>query len=262
MSTERIPFIAGNWKMNLDHQQAIALVQKLAWTLNDANHDYSKTEVAVFPPFTDLRTVQTLIDAEKFQIGLGAQDLSQHDSGAYTGDISGAFLKKLDVKYVIIGHSERRMYHQEDDELIQAKVAAAFKHDLVPVICVGETLEQLEEFGQSAIPVAQLKKAITGHTQVGEFIVAYEPVWAIGTGQVATPEQAAEVAKALREAISEVLTAEIAEKVRILYGGSVKSANVAGFLKNPEVDGVLVGGASLQVEEFAGIARFLKHLTL
>ncbi len=262
MSTERVPFIAGNWKMNLDHQQAIALVQKLAWTLSDANHDYSKTEVAVFPPFTDLRTVQTLIDAEKFQIGLGAQDMSQHDSGAYTGDISGSFLKKLDVKYVILGHSERRMYHHEDDELIQAKVAAAFKHDLVPVICVGETLEQLEQFGQSAIPVAQLKKAITGHSQVGEFIIAYEPVWAIGTGQVATPEQAAEVAKALREAISEVLSEDIAQRVRILYGGSVKSSNVAGFLKNPEVDGVLVGGASLQVEEFAGISRFLKHLTL
>lgn len=262
MSTERIPLIAGNWKMNLDHQQAIALVQKLAWMLNDANHDYSKTEVAVFPPFTDLRTVQTLIDAEKFQIRLGAQDLSQHDSGAYTGDISGAFLRKLDVKYVIIGHSERRMYHKEDDELVHAKVAAAFKHDLVPVICVGETLEELEQFGQSAIPVAQLKKAITGHSQVGEFVVAYEPVWAIGTGQVATPEQAAEVAKALRECIAEVLSSEIAERVRILYGGSVKSSNVAGFLKNPEVDGVLVGGASLQVEEFAGISRFLKHLTL
>lgn len=262
MNTERIPFIAGNWKMNLDHQQAIALVQKLAWTLNDANHDYSKTEVAVFPPFTDLRTVQTLIDAEKFQIGLGAQDMSQHDSGAYTGDISGSFLKKLDVRYVILGHSERRMYHHEDDQLIHAKVGAAFKHDLVPVICVGETLEQLEQFGQSAIPVAQLKKAITGHGQVGEFIVAYEPVWAIGTGQVATPDQAVEVAKALREAISEVLSEEIADRVRILYGGSVKSSNVAGFLKNPEVDGVLVGGASLQVEEFAGISRFLKHLTL
>ena len=146
MSAERIPFIAGNWKMNLDHQQAIALVQKLAWTLADANHDYSKTEVAVFPPFTDLRTVQTLIDAEKFEIQLGAQDLSQHDSGAYTGEISGAFLKKLDVKYVIIGHSERRSYHNETDEVVHAKVAAAFKHDLVPVICVGETLDELEQY--------------------------------------------------------------------------------------------------------------------
>lgn len=262
MSTERIPFIAGNWKMNLDHQQAIALVQKLAWTLADANHDYSKTEVAVFPPFTDLRTVQTLIDAEKFEIQLGAQDLSQHDSGAYTGEISGTFLKKLDVKYVIIGHSERRSYHNETDEVVHAKVAAAFKNDLVPVICVGETLDELEQYGQSAVPVRQIKTALAEQSQVGEFIVAYEPVWAIGTGQVATPEQAAEVASAIREAIAQILTPEIAEMTRILYGGSVKAANVAGFLKSPEVDGVLVGGASLQVEEFSGIARFLKHLAL
>jgi len=262
MTTERVPFIAGNWKMNLDHQQAIALVQKLAWTLADANHDYSKTEVAVFPPFTDLRTVQTLLDAEKFQIKLGAQDLSKFDSGAYTGEISGAFLKKLDVRYVIIGHSERRSYHSESDETVNAKVAAAFRHDLVPVICVGETQEELDEHGPSAVPVAQLKASLAGHKQVGEFIVAYEPVWAIGTGLVATPEQAAEVAGKLRATISEVLSPEIAQMTRILYGGSVKSANVAGFLKSPEVDGVLVGGASLQVDEFSGIARFLKHLTL
>lgn len=262
MSQERIPFIAGNWKMNLDHQQAIALVQKLAWTLADANHDYSKTEVAVFPPFTDLRTVQTLIDAEKFEIKLGAQDLSEHDAGAYTGDISGTFLKKLDVRYVIVGHSERRSYHHETDDVVRAKVVSAFRNDLVPVICVGETLEELETHGQSAIPVAQLEKALEGHSQVGEFIIAYEPVWAIGTGQVATPEQAAEVAAKLRETVERLISPEVAAQTRILYGGSVKAANVAGFLKSPEVDGVLVGGASLQVEEFSGIARFLKHLTL
>lgn len=248
--------------MNLDHQQAIALVQKLAWTLADASHDYSKTEVAVFPPFTDLRTVQTLIDAERFEIKLGAQDLSQHDSGAYTGEISGAFLKKLDVKYVIVGHSERRSYHAESDEIVKAKVSAAFRHGLVPVICVGETLEELEEHGQSSIPLDQLEKALSGHQEVSEFIVAYEPVWAIGTGQVATPEQAAEVANKLRDKISTLIGPEVAAATRILYGGSVKAANVAGFLKSPEVDGVLVGGASLQVEEFSGIARFLKHLTL
>lgn len=262
MTQSRVPFIAGNWKMNLDHQQAIALVQKLAWTLNDAQHDYSKTEVAVFPPFTDLRTVQTLIDAEKFELKLGAQDLSQHDSGAYTGEVSGSFLKKLDVRYVIVGHSERRSYHAESDEIVQAKVAAAFRHDLVPVICVGETQEELEQHGASTIPLAQLEKALSGHKTVGEFIVAYEPVWAIGTGLVATPEQAAEVAGALRAKVEALFGPETAEKTRILYGGSVKSANVAGFLRSNEVDGVLVGGASIQVEEFAGIARFLKHLTL
>ena len=262
MSTERVPFIAGNWKMNLDHQQAIALVQKLSWTLADANHDYSKTEVAVFPPFTDLRSVQTLIDAEKFELKLGAQDLSKFDSGAYTGEISGAFLKKLDVKYVLIGHSERRSYHSESDETVQAKVAAAFKHGLIPVICVGETLEELEAEGASAVPVRQILAALAGHAELGEFIVAYEPVWAIGTGQIATPEQAANVALKIREALAEAHGAEIAAITRILYGGSVKAANVAGFLRSPEVDGVLVGGASLDVAEFSGIARFLKHLAV
>ncbi|MFZ4116881.1 MAG: triose-phosphate isomerase [Rhodoluna sp.] len=262
MTVERVPFIAGNWKMNLDHQQAIAFVQKLSWTLTDANHDYTKTEVAVFPPFTDLRTVQTLISAEKYSLSLGAQDLSQHDSGAYTGDISGAFLNKLGVQYVIIGHSERRNYHHEDDALVQAKVAAAFKHGLIPVICVGETLEELEAEGQSAVPVRQVLAALAGHAKVGEFIVAYEPVWAIGTGQVATPEQAATVAGTIREALDGLLGPEIAQSTRILYGGSVKAANVAGFLRSPEVDGVLVGGASLDVDEFSGISRFLKHLSL
>jgi len=262
MTVERVPFIAGNWKMNLDHQQAIAFVQKLSWTLTDANHDYTKTEVAVFPPFTDLRTVQTLISAEKYSLSLGAQDLSQHDSGAYTGDISGAFLNKLGVQYVIIGHSERRNYHHEDDALVQSKVAAAFKHGLIPVICVGETLEELEAEGQSAVPVRQILAALAGHAKVGEFIVAYEPVWAIGTGQVATPEQAATVAGTIREALDGLLGPEIAQSTRILYGGSVKAANVAGFLRSPEVDGVLVGGASLDVDEFSGISRFLKHLSL
>ncbi len=260
--SDRKPLIAGNWKMNLDHQQAIALVQKLAWTLKDVNHDYDKVEVAVFPPFTDLRSVQTLLDADKLQLVLGAQDLSKHESGAYTGEISGQFLKKLDVKYVLVGHSERRTLHNEDDEMIQAKVASAFKHDLVPVICVGETLEQLEEQGAAAVPIAQLQKALEGHKELGEFVVAYEPVWAIGTGKVATAEQAAEVAKKLRSAIAELASEEVAQETRILYGGSVKSANVAGFLASEEVDGVLVGGASLDVSEFSGICRFQKHVSL
>jgi triosephosphate isomerase len=248
--------------MNLDHQQAIALVQKLAWTLKDVNHDYDKVEVAVFPPFTDLRSVQTLLDADKLQLVLGAQDLSKHESGAFTGDISGQFLKKLDVKYVLVGHSERRTLHNEDDELVQAKVAAAFKSNLTPVICVGETLEQLEEQGAAAVPISQLQKALDGHKELGEFVVAYEPVWAIGTGKVATSEQAAEVAKKLRATISELASEEVAQATRILYGGSVKSANVAGFLASDEVDGVLVGGASLDVGEFTGICRFQKHVTL
>jgi triosephosphate isomerase len=260
--TNRLPLIAGNWKMNLDHQQAIALVQKLAWSLKDAGHNYGETEVVVFPPFTDIRSVQTLIDADKYELGLGAQDLSKFDSGAYTGEISGAFLSKLDVKYVLVGHSERRTYHNETDEVIQAKTAAAFRHGLVPVICVGETLEELENEGAAAVPIRQTLAALAGHDALGEFVIAYEPVWAIGTGKVATAEEAASVCGKIREAIAAEFGAELAEKTRILYGGSVKANNVAGFLRSPEVDGVLVGGASLDADEFSGISRFQKHLAL
>ena len=258
----RIPLIAGNWKMNLDHQQAIALVQKLSWTLRDAAHDYNGCEVVVFPPFTDIRSVQTLMDADKLELGLGAQDLSKFDSGAYTGEVSGAFLKKLEVKYVLIGHSERRSYHNEDDETVQAKTAAAFRHGIVPVICVGETLEELETQGPSAVPVRQTLAALAGHEKMGDFVIAYEPVWAIGTGKVATPEEAAAVCGKIREAIAAEHGPEIADATRILYGGSVKANNVAGFLRSPEVDGVLVGGASLDADEFSGIARFQKHIAL
>ena len=154
----RTPFIAGNWKMNLDHLQSIAFVQKLAWTLSDAKHDFGAVEVAVFPPFTDLRSVQTLVNADDLPVRFGAQDLSTHDEGAYTGEVSGAFLAALDCSYVIIGHSERRQYHGETDELIAEKVAAAHRHGLVPVICVGETSDDLEQHGPSAVPVAQLSR--------------------------------------------------------------------------------------------------------
>lgn len=259
--TSRIPFIAGNWKMNLDHQQGIALVQKLAWTLKDANFDYSKAEVAVFPGFTSLRSIQTLIDADKFELKLGAQDISSHEAGAFTGEVSGVALKKLDVEYALIGHSERRQYHNESDQVVQAKTAAAFRVGIVPVICVGETLEELEAEGPAAVPIRQTLAALAGHDSLGDFIIAYEPVWAIGTGQVATAEQAASVCGKIREAIRSQ-HGDFADKVRILYGGSVKAANVAGFLRSPEVDGVLVGGASLDADEFAGIARFQSHLAL
>lgn len=253
--------IAGNWKMNLNHLEAIALVQKLAWTLNDTEHNYSDVEVAVFPPFTDLRSVQTLIDAEKFEISLGAQDISAHDAGAFTGEISGMMLNKLDVKYVLIGHSERRSYHAESDELVNSKVAAAWKNGLTPIICVGETLEELEAEGQSAVPVRQTLAALGGHEKLGDFVIAYEPVWAIGTGKVASPEEATAVSKAIRTAIVNRFGAEHSD-TKVLYGGSVKANNVAGFLGSPEVNGVLVGGASLDAEEFAGIARFQKHIVL
>lgn len=260
MVVTRTPLIAGNWKMNLDHLQAIAFTQKLAWALKDAKHDYDDVEVAIFPPYTDLRSVQTLVDADKLSLSYGAQDVSAHDSGAYTGEISGAFLSALGCKYVILGHSERRTLHAESDEVVGSKVKAALKHGLIPVLCVGETSEDLEKFGASAVPVAQLKAALDGVEGTPDLVVAYEPVWAIGSGQAATPEQAQTVAHALRAALEELLGEEVAAATRILYGGSVKSDNIAGFMREPDVDGALIGGASLKVDEFSAIARFRQHV--
>lgn len=260
MAVKRTPLIAGNWKMNLDHLQAIAFVQKLAWSLADSKHDPADAEVAVFPPFTDLRSVQTLVAADSLPIAYGGQDVSAHDSGAYTGEISGAFLAKLDAAYVIIGHSERRTYHHETDQVVNAKVLAAQKHGLVPVLCVGETAEDLEAHGASAVPVAQLRAALEGVDAAKEIVVAYEPVWAIGSGQAATPAQAEQVAAALRAVLVELLGEEAAQRTRILYGGSVKAANIAAFMREPNVDGALVGGASLDIDEFSSIVRFKKHV--
>jgi triosephosphate isomerase len=260
MVTTRTPLIAGNWKMNLDHLQAIAFVQKLAWSLKDAKHDYDSVEAAVFPPFTDLRSVQTLLDADGLSLALGAQDLSEHDSGAYTGEVSGASLAKLDVRYVLVGHSERRTLHAEDDTVVAAKVAAAHRNGLVPVICVGETAADLETHGPSAVPVAQLRASLADVPTTAEIVVAYEPVWAIGSGKAATAEQAEQVCAALREALVEIVGADRAAATRILYGGSVKSTNIASFLREPNVDGALVGGASLDVDEFARIVRFESHV--
>ena len=258
----RTPLIAGNWKMNLDHLQAIAFVQKLAWNLKDAKHDFSAVEVAVFPPFTDLRSVQTLVSADKLPLAYGAQDLSAQDSGAYTGEISGAFLSQLECQYVLIGHSERRTLHAEDDEQVAAKVTAALKHNLVPIICVGETAADLELHGPSAVPVAQLKAALSGVSNAADIVVAYEPVWAIGSGQAATPEQAEQVAAQLRSVLKDTLGEDVAARTRILYGGSVKGVNIAGYMREPNVDGALVGRASLDIDEFSSIVRFQKHVGL
>ncbi len=260
--SHRIPLIAGNWKLNFDHLQSIAFVQKLAWSLQDAKLDFRTVDVAVFPPFTNLRSVQSLIAADHFPILFGAQDISEHDSGAYTGEVSGAFLKALDCSHVIVGHSERREYHQESNEQVGAKAAAAIRHGIVPIICVGETAEDLEARGASAVPVEQLTVALAQlpAKQDADIVVAYEPVWAIGSGQAATPEQAESVAEQLRAVVSDSLGPESARRTRILYGGSVKSGNIASFLREPNVDGALVGGASLVVEEFAKIARFQSHV--
>jgi len=248
--------------MNLDHLQSIAFVQKLAWSLKDARHDFgvAGAEVAVFPPFTDLRSVQTLISADKLDLEFGGQDLSEHDAGAFTGEISGAFLKALDCKYVIVGHSERRTMHNETDEQLGRKVAAAIRHGVVPILCVGETAEDLEKHGPSAVPVAQLRAALAGIIGAPDLVIAYEPVWAIGSGLAATPEQAEQVAARLRETLGELYGAATADATRILYGGSVKSGNIASLMREANVDGALVGGASLDVTEFASIARFQKHV--
>jgi len=259
MAVDRRPLIAGNWKMNLDHLQAIAFTQKLAWTLRDARHDYSTTEVAVFPPFTDLRSIQNLVEGDKFDLAYGGQDLSAHDAGAYTGEISGAFLRALGSTYVVVGHSERRQYHAETDDVVRAKVGTALRNDLTPIICVGETESDLAQYGPSSVPVSQLRAALEGLTPA-EIVVAYEPVWAIGTGKAATEEQAQQVCAALRTALTEVWGLESGESTRILYGGSVKSSNISAFMRQPDVDGALVGGASLDVAEFSSICRFLKHV--
>lgn len=259
--TGRTPLIAGNWKMNLDHLQSIAFVQKLAWQLKDAKHDFSDVEVAVFPPFTDLRSVQTLIAADKLPIVYGGQDLSTHALGAFTGEISGHFLARLDCRYVIVGHSERRYRHVESDETVAAKAKAALDSGLVPLICVGETAKDLERHAPNAVPVNQLRGALLDIAPGMEFVVAYEPVWAIGSGTAATPEQAQSAANALREVIRQALGEETAASTRILYGGSVRPDNIVGFMKQPDVDGALVGTASLDVDDFAAIARYKKHAT-
>ncbi|KUF07620.1 triose-phosphate isomerase [Leucobacter sp. G161] len=259
---KRTPLIAGNWKMNFDHLQAIAFVQKLAWSLKDAQHNYGEVEVAVFPPFTDLRSVQTLLSADKLPVALGAQDVSPHESGAYTGDVSASMLKKLDTRYIIVGHSERRGGHGENDETVGLKARAAANAGMVPVICVGETAADLEEHGAAAIPVQQLTAALTHLAADAEIVIAYEPVWAIGSGDPATPEQAEEVGRALREVLRAERGDAVADRTRILYGGSGASQNVASYMKQPNLDGALVGGASLKVDEFSRIAQFTKHVTV
>ncbi|MEC3993433.1 triose-phosphate isomerase [Actinacidiphila sp. DG2A-62] len=252
----RTPLMAGNWKMNLNHLEAIAHVQKLAFALTDK--DYAEVEVAVLVPFTDLRSVQTLVDGDKLRIAYGAQDVSAHDSGAYTGEVSGPMLAKLKCTYVAIGHSERRQYHAEDDAVVNAKVKAAYKHGLTPILCVGEGLDVRKAGEQVPYTLAQVDGALKGVTaeQAASIVIAYEPVWAIGTGEVATPEDAQEVCGAIRGRLAELYDQELADGVRIQYGGSVKSGNVAAIMAQPDVDGALVGGAALDAEEFVKIVRF------
>ncbi|MEJ7691178.1 MAG: triose-phosphate isomerase [Nocardioidaceae bacterium] len=255
---QRVPLMAGNWKANLNHHEAVVLVQKLAWILSDKKHDYDRVEVVVCPPYTDLRSVQTLVDGDRLKIRYGAQDVSVHDDGAYTGEITTGMLTKLGCSYVVVGHSERRQHHHEDDVLVNAKAHKALDAGLIPIVCVGEGLETRTAGDQVPFVVSQVDGSLAGFTaeQVSGLVLAYEPVWAIGTGEVASPEDAQEVCTAVRARIGEVHGHEAAAAVRILYGGSVTAANVAALMQEADVDGCLVGGASLRADEFGGICRF------
>jgi triosephosphate isomerase len=254
--TERKPLMAGNWKMNLNHFEAMKHVQELAFSLNDK--DYDAVDVAVLVPFTDLRSVQTLVQGDKLRIQYGAQDVSEHALGAYTGDISAAMLAKLDCHYVIVGHSERRQYHGETDALVAAKALAALKHGVTPIICLGEHLEIRQEGNHVSHCVEQTRGSLVGLTgdQVKASVIAYEPVWAIGTGEVATPEDAQEVCGAIRAELAVLFDESVAAGTRILYGGSVKGANAAELMAQPDIDGALVGGASLDAADFTRIVRY------
>ncbi len=265
----RTPLIAGNWKMNLNHLEAIALVQKIAFSLPDKYFD--KVDVAVLPPFTDLRSVQTLTDGDKLRLTYGAQDLSAEDSGAYTGEISGLMLAKLGCTYVTVGHSERRQHHNESDDVVNDKVRAAFRHGLTPILCVGEGLEARQQRQHVEHVISQIDAVLTevdadlsglSVEQVRTIVIAYEPVWAIGTGEVATPADAQEVCSSIRSRVAELYSADVADGIRILYGGSVKAANVASLMSENDVDGALVGGASIDPAEFAAICRYREHVTV
>jgi triosephosphate isomerase len=258
MPSTRTPLMAGNWKMNLNHAEAVVFVQKLAATLADKQHDPSRAEVVVLPPYTDLRSVQTCVDGDRLPLRYGAQDVSMHDSGAYTGEVSASMLAKLGCSYVVVGHSERREYHAESDEVVNRKAVKTLAAGMTPIVCVGEGLEVRKAGRQVEHTLAQVDGSLAGLSadQVAGLVVAYEPVWAIGTGEVATPEDAQEVCAAIRSRVAEVWGEDAGGAVRVLYGGSVKSSNVIGIMAKDDVDGALVGGASLDAQEFAGISRF------
>ena len=242
--------------MNLNHLEAIAVAQKLVYSL--ADKDYDEVDVAIIPPFTDIRSIQTMVDGDRLRLQYGAQDLSPEASGAFTGDISGSMLAKLGCTFVVIGHSERRAIHHEDDALINRKIRAALTHELTPIFCVGEDLPVRESGAHVSHVIRQVRAGLEGFhkPELKKIVIAYEPVWAIGTGKSATPEDAQEVCAAIREEIEQIGSSEIAANLRILYGGSVKSSNIAEIMKQADVDGALIGGASLDPEELAKIAKF------
>jgi triosephosphate isomerase len=252
----RKPLMAGNWKMNLTHLEAIAVTQKLSYGLTDK--DYDAVDVAVIPPFVDIRSVQTMVDGDKLRLAYGAQDVSPEKPGAFTGDISASMLAKLGCSFVIVGHSERRTMHGESSALVNRKARAVLDHEMVPIVCIGEELAIRESGGHVSHVLAQLRESLAGihKPDLKKIVIAYEPVWAIGTGRTATPQDAQEVCAAIRQELVKIGSAEIAENCRILYGGSVKAIKIVEIMKEEDIDGALVGGASLDPEEFARIAKF------
>ncbi|CAB5005243.1 unannotated protein [freshwater metagenome] len=252
----RKPLMAGNWKMNLTHLEAIAVTQKLSYGLTDK--DYDAVDVAVIPPFVDIRSVQTMVDGDKLRLAYGAQDVSPEKPGAFTGDISASMLAKLGCSFVIVGHSERRTIHGESSALVNRKARAVLDHEMVPIVCIGEELAIRESGGHVNHVLTQLRESLAGihKPDLKKIVIAYEPVWAIGTGRTATPQDAQEVCAAIRQELVKIGSAEIAENCRILYGGSVKAINIVEIMKEEDIDGALVGGASLDPEEFARIAKF------
>jgi triosephosphate isomerase len=255
MAGVRRPIVAANWKMHKTHLEAIQTVQKLGYLLDAGDTD--RVEVAICPPFTALRSVQTLIQADRLPFELGAQDVHWEEKGAFTGAISPAMLAALEVAYVIVGHSERREHFGEGDDQVARKLRAVFDHGMVPILCVGETLEERDGGRTEEKVVGQVHEALrkVGPEEASRLVVAYEPVWAIGTGRPCNPADAGEVVRTIRDAVETAYSTDVAEAVRIQYGGSVKAGNIRDFMAHPEIDGALVGGASLDPEEFALIVK-------
>ncbi|AXE39161.1 triose-phosphate isomerase [Acidipropionibacterium virtanenii] len=254
----RTPIMAGNWKMNKDHLAAVQLVQDLGSALVDKDYDPASTEAVVIPPFTDIRSVQVLVEGDKLPLVWGAQDISANEDGAYTGEVSGAMLAALGCSYVVVGHSERREYHAESDELVNAKAKKTIEHGMTPIICCGEALDVRKAGKHVEHTVGQIKADLAGidSADVAKLVIAYEPIWAIGTGETATADDAQEVCGAIRKAVEELYDAPTAEAVRIQYGGSVKAGNVVEIMGKPDIDGALVGGASLKPGDFTEIVTF------
>jgi triosephosphate isomerase len=251
--SQRTPLISGNWKMHHNHFEALATVQKLSYLLGGGH--VGKVDVSVHPPFTDLRTLQTAIEQDRMEIALGAQHCHWEEKGAFTGEVAPAMLAKLNVQYVITGHSERREVFGESDEWVNRKVLAILANGMTPILCCGETLDE-REAGQTDAKVAgQVRAGLEGVSpaQVGAMVIAYEPIWAIGTGRTATPDDAQATCAVVRATVADAAGAEAAASVRVQYGGSVKPGNAAELMAQPDIDGALVGGASLDAEEFSRI---------